>query len=100
MKRCRTNPNIPELSDSAFGDTTVRQVLDMTASLDYREEYVDTEAEVWQHTAAGNPLPKPEDYSGPRTYYESLQTIKKQGDHGVAFGYKTVNTDVLAWIVA
>jgi CubicO group peptidase (beta-lactamase class C family) len=90
---------IPELSDSAFGDTTVRQVLDMTASLVYSEEYADPEAEVWQHTAAGNPLPKPEDYSGPRTYYESLQTIKKQGDHGVAFGYKTVNTDTLGWLI-
>ena len=49
---------------------------------------------------AGNPLPKPEDYSGPRTYYEFLKTVKKQGEHGEAFGYKTVNTDVLGWIIA
>ena len=86
---------IPELSHSAFGDATVRQVLDMTTSLDYSEDYADPEAEIWQHTAAGNPLPKPEDYTGPQTYYEYLQTIKKLGDHGMAFGYKTVNTDTL-----
>ena len=50
-------------------------------------------AEVWQHAAAGNPLPKPEDYSGPRTYYEFLQApVHKQGRHGEAFAYKTLNT--------
>ena len=90
---------LPELTDSAFGDATVRQVLDMTTCLAYSEDYADPEAEVWQHTAAGKPLPKPQGYTGPRTYYESLRTIKKQGEHGTAFGYKTVNTDTLGWLI-
>ena len=55
---------IPELTESAFGDATVRQVLDMTTSLDYSEDYSDPNAGVWQHAAAGNPLPKPADYTG------------------------------------
>jgi CubicO group peptidase (beta-lactamase class C family) len=91
---------VPELADSAFGDATVRQVMDMTTALQFSEDYTDPSAEIWAHAMAGNPLPKPEDYSGPRTYYEFLKTVKKQGEHGEAFGYKTVNTDVLGWIIA
>ncbi|MEG1114148.1 MAG: serine hydrolase domain-containing protein, partial [Janthinobacterium sp.] len=52
---------IPELAKSAFGDATVRQVLDMTTGLKFSEDYADPKAEVWQHAAAGNPLPKPKD---------------------------------------
>ena len=91
---------IPELANSAFGDATVRQVLDMTTGLDYSEDYADPNAEVWQHAAAGNPLPKPEDYTGPKTYFEFLQTVRKQGEHGRSFSYKTINTDVLGWLIS
>lgn len=91
---------VPELAKSAFGDATVRQVLDMTTGLRYSEDYADPDADVWIYSAAGNPLPKPADYSGPRTYFEYLQTVRKEGEHGSAFGYKTINTDALGWIIA
>ena len=91
---------VPELANSAFGDATVRQVLDMTTALKFSEVYADPTAEVWGHARAGNPLPKPKDYTGPRTYFDFLQTVKKQGEHGEAFGYKTANTDALGWIIA
>jgi CubicO group peptidase (beta-lactamase class C family) len=91
---------IPELAQSAFGDATVRQVLDMTTALDYSEDYADPKAGVWQHAAAGNPLPKPADYTGANTYFEFLQTVQKKGEHGRSFGYKTVNTDVLGWLIS
>ncbi len=91
---------VPELKNSAFGDATVRQVMDMTTALQFSEDYADPNAEIWKFSAAGNPLPKPKDYDGPRTYYEYLPTVKKKGNHGDAFGYKTVNSDVLGWIIA
>ncbi|MEE4301042.1 MAG: serine hydrolase [Pseudomonadales bacterium] len=91
---------VPELSGSAFGDATVRQVMDMTTALDYSEDYSDPTADVWTYAAAANPLPKPVDYEGPRSYYEYLQTVRKAGQHGEAFGYKTINTDALGWIIA
>jgi hypothetical protein len=91
---------IPELSESAFGDATVRQVLDMTTGLKYSEDYADPDVEVWQHAATGNPLPKPDDYTGPRTYFEFLQTVEKEGEHGASFAYKTINTDVLGWLIS
>ncbi|WP_426229420.1 serine hydrolase domain-containing protein [Pararhizobium sp. DWP3-4] len=91
---------VPELAKSAFGDATVRQVLDMTTGLRYSEDYADPDADVWTYSAAGNPLPKPADYKGPQSYYDYLQTVAKQGEHGAAFGYKTINTDALGWIIA
>lgn len=91
---------LPELKDSAFGNATVRQVMNMTTGLAFSEDYADPKAEIWTYNAAANPLPKPADYSGPRSYYEFLATIKPQGQHGEAFGYKTVNSDALGWIIA
>ena len=82
---------IPELADSAFGDATVRQVLDMTTALAYSEDYADPDAEIWSFAAAGNPLPKPEGYEGPRSFYEFLATLEKDGEHGEVFSYDTPN---------
>ena len=91
---------VPELAKSAFGNATLRQVLDMTTGLKYSEDYADPNAEVWKHAQAGNPLPKPKDYTGPQSYMEYLQTVEPEGEHGEAFAYKTVNTDVLGWVIA
>ena len=91
---------IPELKDSAFGSATVRQVMDMTTALDFSEDYADPKADIWVYGAAGNPLPKAPDYTGPVGYYQFLQTVRQKGTHGEAFGYKTVNTDALGWIVS
>jgi CubicO group peptidase (beta-lactamase class C family) len=96
----RVGAIIPELKDSAFGDATVKQVLEMTTALRYSEDYADPNAEVWAYSAAGSTLPPPAGYTGPRSYYDYLQTVQKQGRHGEAFGYKTINTDALGWIIA
>lgn len=90
---------VSELQGSAFAYATVRQLLDMTTALRYSEKYSDPNAEVWKFSSAGNPTPKP-GYSGPVGYFEYLQTVQKEGEHGEAFGYKTVNSDALGWIIA
>lgn len=91
---------IPELKASAFGSATVRQVMDMTTALDYSEDYSDPKADIWIYSAAASPLPKSANYQGPDGYYEYLQTVKNSGQHGKVFGYKTINTDALGWIVS
>jgi hypothetical protein len=91
---------IPELEGSAFGSATVRQVMDMTTALDYREDYSDPKADIWAYSKAASPLPKPKDYSGPNGYFEYLETVKQKGVHGEAFGYRTINTDALGWIIS
>ncbi|TYC53141.1 serine hydrolase [Marinobacter sp. BW6] len=91
---------VPELADSAFGSATVRQVMDMTTALDYSENYADPNADIWQYSAAASPLPKPSDYNGPDGYFEYLQTVEQAGEHGLAFGYRTINTDALGWVIS
>jgi CubicO group peptidase (beta-lactamase class C family) len=91
---------VPELSKSAFGSATVRQVMDMTTALEYSEDYSNPKADIWLYSAVANPLPKPEGYNGPVGYFEYLQTVRQSGVHGEFFGYKTINTDTLGWIVS
>ncbi len=91
---------IPELKESAFGNASVREVMDMTTALDYSEDYSDPKADIWIYSQAANPLPKPKNYQGPNGYFEYLQTVKQKGKHGESFGYRTINSDVLGWIIS
>ncbi|MFJ5488495.1 serine hydrolase domain-containing protein [Hansschlegelia beijingensis] len=91
---------VPEVRDSAFGSATVRQVMDMTTGLRYSEDYADPNADIWTYSAAASPLPKPAGYTGPDGYWEYLQQVKPEGRHGDAFHYRTVNSDMLGWIVS
>ncbi|MGJ7613409.1 MULTISPECIES: serine hydrolase domain-containing protein [unclassified Variovorax] len=88
---------IPELKDTAYGDATVRQVMDMTVGVHYSENYADPKAEIWDYARAGGMLAQGPGYAGPKSFYEFLATLKKEGEHGDAFAYKTVNAEVLAW---
>lgn len=91
---------IPELRDSGFGDATVRQVLDMTTGLSYSEDYTDPQADVVRFGVSVGILPAPSGYSGPRAAYDYLPTIAKKGGHGEGYTYKSVNTEVVGWIIA
>ena len=90
---------VPELRGSAYADATVRQVMDMTIGVRYSEAYADPTADIWNYARAGGMRARPADYAGPSSFYEYLVTLKKEGEHGTGFTYKTVNTEVLAWIV-
>ncbi|WP_432710654.1 serine hydrolase domain-containing protein [Pedobacter sp.] len=91
---------VPELKKSAFGDATLRQILDMTTALQYDEDYNNPKSDIWAYSAAGNPFPKPAGYKGPENYYEYLETVKKAGTHGKVFAYKTINTDAMGWVIS
>ncbi len=91
---------IPEIGDSAFAAATVREVMDMTTGVKYSEDYSDPNADIWLYSAAASPLPKPDDYSGPNGYWEYLQQVRPEGDHGASFHYKTINSDMLGWIIS
>lgn len=91
---------IPELATSGFGDATVRQVLDMTTGLAYSEDYTDPNADIARFSLAVGFGPAPPGYAGPRAAYDYLPSVPKQGAHGEAFAYKSVNTEVIGWLIA
>jgi CubicO group peptidase (beta-lactamase class C family) len=91
---------IPELRGSGFADATVAQVLDMTSALAFTEDYDAPDSDVVRWRRAYGGMPRPDDYTGPRSDYEYLASIAKEGEHGHAFTYRSVNTSVLGWLIA
>jgi CubicO group peptidase (beta-lactamase class C family) len=91
---------IPELAGSAFADATVGQVLDMTTGLAYTEVYTDPNSDAFAFVRAAGMIPRPAGYDGPETTWDYLKTLKKAGEHGPEFHYKSVNTEVAGWLVA
>lgn len=89
---------VPELKASAFGDASVTEVMDMTTGLKYTEIYTDRNSDVWGLRRANGMAPREPGFTGPSTIFDFLCAQEKQGEHGKVFAYKTVNTDVLAWI--
>ena len=90
---------LPEMAGTAYADASLRQVLDMEIGVAYSELYSDPAAEIWEYARAGGLRPRPPGYKGPATFHEFLQTLRKDGEHGQAFAYKTVNTEVLCWVM-
>ena len=90
---------LPELGESAFGEATVQQVLDMTTSIEFSEAYEDPAADVWKYGYVFGISTPPADYRGATSIFEYLATLKRaKRDHGEGFLYVTPNTDVLGWL--
>jgi CubicO group peptidase (beta-lactamase class C family) len=91
---------IPELADSAWGDMKVRDVMDMTGAVRFREVYTDPTTEIFGYSWASGMLPRPPGYQGKTNIYDFLKTLQKEGEHGAGFVYRTVHSEVLGWIVS
>jgi CubicO group peptidase (beta-lactamase class C family) len=90
---------LPEFSHSAFADATIRQLLDMRTGLDYTEDYTERDSPVWRMSRAGGFLARPPGYDGPESFFDFLKGMKKLGQHGGDFVYKTANTDALGAVL-
>lgn len=92
---------IPELEGSAWGDMKLRQVLDMTGTVRFREVYTDPTSEIFPYLYSSGLLPQPAGYNGTGDIYSFLRTLKKgDGEHGDGFVYRTVHSEVLGWVVS
>jgi CubicO group peptidase (beta-lactamase class C family) len=76
----------------------VHEAMDMTTGLVYTEIYTDKNSDVWGLRRANGMAPIEPGYQGATNIFDFLRAQQKQGEHGKAFSYKTVNSDVLAWI--
>ena len=90
---------LPELATSAWGDATLQQTLDMTTGLNYREDYTDPKSDLFPYLMATGLIPAPAGYGGPRSVPDFLKTVTKQGEHDVGFQYKSVDTEVVGWVL-
>jgi len=90
---------IPEMSNSAYAGTTVRNLLDMASGIECPEEYYDRSScfnilmqamgETWWDSKSTD---------NPYTYLAGLKAERYAGQ-GTSFDYGSVNTDILGWMV-
>ncbi|MBL8341127.1 MAG: serine hydrolase [Rubrivivax sp.] len=93
---------VPELgagSGGAWAEATVRDVMDMRIGVAYSEDYADPAAHIWEHARAGGLFPRPPGDDGATSFYRYLVKLRQEGPHGAGFYYKTVNSDVLGWVI-
>ena len=90
---------LPELSDTAWKDATVRQVMDMLISMEFHEDYLDPSSDVWRYLKSGGMVAGEIPQEEPQHLAEYLATVKKSGEHGQAFAYREPNINVLTFII-
>ncbi len=90
---------VPELIGSAFGDATVRQLLDMAVAIDYDEVYDDPLSGSSQFGYACGLTVPPPGLIVSQSLYEYLPATRKNGEHGGFFHYVTATTEALAWVM-
>src|SRR5271170_251452 len=94
----RVEEIIPELGGTSFEGATVQDLLDMRAGTRFDESYDNPEADVRTYERVylwrpDNGQPRPADALG---YFA---TLTNDGPHGGPFRYRSILTDVLAWVI-
>jgi CubicO group peptidase (beta-lactamase class C family) len=89
---------VPELRGTSFGGATVQDLLDMRAGTRFDESYDNPEADVRTYERVylwrpDNGDDRPADALG---YFA---TLHNDGPHGGPFRYRSILTDVLAWVI-
>jgi CubicO group peptidase (beta-lactamase class C family) len=89
---------VPEMRGTSFEGATVQDLLDMRAGTRFDESYDNPEADVRTYERVylwrpDNGDPRPADALG---YFATLQN---DGPHGGPFRYRSILTDVLAWVI-
>jgi CubicO group peptidase (beta-lactamase class C family) len=89
---------VPELRGTSFAGATVQDLLDMRAGTRFDENYENLDADVRTYERVylwrpDNEDPRPADALG---YFA---TLRNDGPHGGPFRYRSILTDVLAWVI-
>jgi CubicO group peptidase (beta-lactamase class C family) len=90
---------VPEAAGSAYGECTVRHVLDMTVSIAFEENYLATTGPFvrYRQATGWNPVSETDRPLELRSFLVSLERGGRA--HGEAFHYVSPNSDLLGWIL-
>jgi CubicO group peptidase (beta-lactamase class C family) len=89
---------VPELAASAYGDATVRHLLDMTVAIRYEDELDRPQYDGARLCRLQGVQPALAD-DEPGSAYDFATTTRKEGEHGALFHYVSLNTIVLGWVM-
>jgi CubicO group peptidase (beta-lactamase class C family) len=89
---------VPELAGTSFAGAAVQHLLDMRAGTRFNEDYADLQADVraYERVYLWRP-PDGQPVAGDATEY--FGTLVNDGPHGGPFRYRSILTDVLAWVI-
>jgi CubicO group peptidase (beta-lactamase class C family) len=89
---------IPELRGTSFEGATVQHLLDMRTGTRFNEDYDDLNAEVrvYEQIYLWRPRTTPD---LPLDACSYMATLQNDGVHGGPFRYRSILTDVLAWVI-
>ncbi len=95
---------LPELTTTGWKGAAVQHVLDMTTGVRFSEAYTDPYSDIGQVDVAGGwkPVPAGTDpnFYWPEHMFELiLRLTETTRPHGAAFEYRSIETDVLAFIM-
>jgi hypothetical protein len=88
---------VPELDGTSFEGCTVQDLLDMRAGTRFSEDYEDLKAEVRVYEQVYLWRPRTSRLPADATAY--FATLRNDGPHAGPFRYRSVLTDVLAWVI-
>lgn len=89
---------LPELEGTSFSGATVQQLLDMRTGTRFDEDYDNLRADVrfYEQVYLWRPRVDP---GLPADAISYFATLRNDGEHGGPFRYRSVLTDVLAWVL-
>ena len=90
--------HVPELVGTSWDGCTVRNLLDMRAGTRFNEDYADLRADVRVYEQIYLWRPKV-DVDLPESITDYYPTLQNEEPHGGGFNYKSILTDVLAWVM-
>jgi CubicO group peptidase (beta-lactamase class C family) len=90
---------IPEFHGTAWGDASLGDVLDMLISMEFDEDYMNPNSDVYKYLRSAGMLPLLNDEKELISFYQYLPKIKKSKDHGRIFAYREPNINVIGWII-
>ncbi|HEX9623036.1 MAG TPA: serine hydrolase [Streptosporangiaceae bacterium] len=98
--RARVETVVPELGETSFAGAAVQDLLDMRAGTRFNEDYADLDADVrtYERVYLWRP-PVPGEPPDPADALEYFGTLSNDGSHGGPFRYRSILTDVLAWVI-
>jgi CubicO group peptidase (beta-lactamase class C family) len=88
---------VPELGGCGYAGATLGQVLDMRSGVRFVEDYLDVDSEMgtldrvsgWKPARSGDP----------GGIYDLILRLKQERPHGGHFAYRSIETDVLGWVL-
>jgi CubicO group peptidase (beta-lactamase class C family) len=93
---------VPELAGTSFAGATLQHLLDMRAGTRFNEDYADLDADVRSYERVYLWRPPAREQAGGPDAADALSyfgTLANDGPHGGPFRYRSILTDVLAWVI-